>query len=154
MTQTLTNRPFDQLKIGDKAEMSREVTPDLIATFAAVSGDDNPAHMDAEFATKGPFGGVVAHGMWTAALVSAVLGTRLPGAGTIYLGQELRFRRPVKPGDTITATVEVIELIPGKNRVRLSTICTNQNGERVLEGEAQVMAPTESVTWTSGQSGS
>lgn len=148
MTTTLTNRPFDQLRIGDRAELSREVTPELIAAFAAVSGDNNPAHMDAELAASGPFGGIVAHGMWTAALVSAVLGTRLPGPGTIYLGQELRFRRPVKPGDTITASVEVVELTPGKNRVRLATTCTNQRGEAVLEGEAQVLAPTEPVSWT------
>lgn len=146
MTETLTNKVFDQLKIGDRAELTRTVTPDDIHAFAAVSGDNNPAHMDPDFAAKGPFGGIVAHGMWTAGLISALLGTRLPGPGTIYLGQEIQFRRPVMPGDTVTATVEVAEL-GDKNRVRLSTICTNQRGEKVLVGAANVIAPTEPVSW-------
>ena len=100
MTQTLTNRTFDQLHVGDHAELTRTVDKDDIALFAAVSGDSNPAHLDTAFAAHGPFGHVVAHGMWTAALISAVLGTRLPGPGTIYLAQELRFLKPVAPGDT------------------------------------------------------
>lgn len=150
MSGRLTNRTFDQLQIGDRAELVREVGPDDITLFAAVSGDNNPAHVDAAFAAGGPFGHVVAHGMWTAALVSAVLGTRLPGPGTVYLGQDIRFRRPVVPGDTITALVEVIELTPGRNHVRLATTCTNQRGETVLEGEALVIAPTTAITWESG----
>ena len=144
---TLTNRTFDQLQIGDRAELTHRVTTDTIAQFAAVSGDDNPAHMDAEFAASGPFGGVVIHGMWTASLVSAVLGTRLPGPGTIYLQQDIRFRRPVRPGDTITATVEVIELNAERKRARLKTTCTNQDGEAVMLGEAVVMPPTETISW-------
>lgn len=148
MTETLTNHVFDQLKIGDRAELTRTVTPDDIHAFAAVSGDNNPAHMDPDFAAKGPFGGIVAHGMWTAGLISALLGTRLPGPGTIYLGQQIQFRRPVMPGDTVTAMVEVAELFADKNRVRLATICTNQRGEKVLVGEASVIAPTEPVSWS------
>ena len=150
MTGILTNRTFDQLQIGDRAALTRTVQPDDIMLFAALSGDNNPAHLDAAFAADGPFGHVVAHGMWTAGLVSAVLGTRLPGPGTIYLGQEIRFRRPVVPGDTITATVEVVELIADKQRVRLAATCTNQRGEKVLEGDALVIAPNASVTWETG----
>ncbi|AUM75056.1 bifunctional enoyl-CoA hydratase/phosphate acetyltransferase [Paracoccus jeotgali] len=150
MTQTLTNRTFDQLRIGDRAELTRSVGPEDISLFAALSGDNNPAHLDAAFAADGPFGHVIAHGMWTAGLVSAVLGTRLPGPGTIYLGQEIRFRRPVMPGDTITASLEVVELMADTRRVRLAAICTNQQGETVLEGDALVLAPKTPVTWHPG----
>lgn len=108
----LRNRTFDELRPGDTASIVRLVGRDDIDLFAAVSGDLNPAHLDAAFARTGLFGHVVAHGMWTAALVSAVLGTRLPGPGTIYLGQDLRFLKPVVPGDTITATVTVTESGP------------------------------------------
>ena len=149
MTQSQSNRTFAQLQIGDRAQLTRSVGADDIALFAAVSGDTNPAHLDAEFAARGPFGHIVAHGMWTGALVSAVLGTCLPGPGTIYLDQQIRFLKPVLPGDTITAQVEVIALIATKHHVRLATIATNQRGEKVLEGEALVIAPATSVTWTS-----
>ena len=111
MTGTLTNYLFHQMKIGDRASLVRHVGPKDIELFAAVSGDANPAHLDPGFAAHGPFGHVVVHGMWTAALISAVLGTRLPGPGTIYLDQQIRFNKPVSPGDTITAEVEVAELI-------------------------------------------
>lgn len=150
MTQMLTNRTFDELKTGERASLSRTVGPDDIALFAAVSGDTNPSHMDAAFAAHGPFGHVVVHGMWTVALVSAVLGTRLPGPGTVYLDQHIRFLKPVLPGDTITAEVEVLELISDKNRVRLATRATNQNGEKVLDGEALVLAPTTNLSWVPG----
>ena len=150
MTGTLTNYLFHQMKIGDRASLVRHVGPKDIELFAAVSGDANPAHLDAGFAAHGPFGHVVVHGMWTAALISAVLGTRLPGPGTIYLDQQIRFNKPVSPGDTITAEVEVAELIEGKNRVRLTTTARNQRGEVVLSGEALVLAPVEQVTWVPG----
>ena len=140
MTGTLTNYLIHQMKIGDRASLVRHVGPKDIELFAAVSGDANPAHLDAGFAAHGPFGHVVVHGMWTAALISAVLGTRLPGPGTIYLDQQIRFNKPVSPGDTITAEVEVAELIEGKNRVRLTTTARNQRGEVVLSGEALVLA--------------
>jgi 3-hydroxybutyryl-CoA dehydratase len=112
-----------------------------ILTFAAVTGDLNPAHVDETFAQESIFQGKVAHGLLTASLISAVLGTRLPGPGTIYLSQDLKFRRPVRIGDTITATVEVTELIPERNLARLKTTCTNQKEELVLEGTALVMPP-------------
>ncbi|MCK9549991.1 bifunctional enoyl-CoA hydratase/phosphate acetyltransferase [Aquamicrobium sp.] len=146
-TQLLTNRTFDQLQIGDSASIVRVVGRDDIELFATVSGDVNPAHLDAAFASTDLFGHIVAHGMWTGALVSAVLGTRLPGPGTIYLGQEFHFLKPVAPGDTVTATVKVTEKRADKNIVLLDTICTNQKGEDVLSGVATVIAPSRSVEW-------
>ncbi len=123
------------------AELAKTYDEWDIYTFAALSGDLNPAHIDQAFAERGVFGGKIAHGMLTASLISAVLGMRLPGPGSIYLSQDLKFLRPVRIGDTITARVEVAELTREKNRVTLRTTCTNQNGERVLEGTALVMPP-------------
>ena len=143
----LKNRTFAELEIGESASLVRIVGRDDIELFATVSGDVNPAHLDAAFAATDRFGHIVAHGMWTAALVSAALGTRLPGPGTIYLGQELRFCRPVAPGDTVTVTVTVREKKPEKRIVRLETICTNQAGEEVLTGVATVIAPERTITW-------
>lgn len=143
----LSNRTFDELNLGDSASLVRIVGRDDIDLFAAVSGDLNPAHLDKTFAATDLFGHVIAHGMWTAALISAVLGTRLPGPGTIYLGQDLRFRKPVAPGDTITATVTVREKRAEKRIVLLDARCTNQAGDEVLTGTATVIAPTDKVTW-------
>jgi phosphate acetyltransferase len=143
----LRNRTFDELVIGESASLVRLLGRDDIDLFAAVSGDVNPAHLDAAFAAAGQFGHVVAHGMWTAALVSAVLGTRLPGAGTIYLGQDVRFRRPVAPGDTVTVTVTVKEKRPENRIVLLDTACINQKGEQVLSGTATVIAPAATIEW-------
>ncbi|MBB3809383.1 bifunctional enoyl-CoA hydratase/phosphate acetyltransferase [Pseudochelatococcus contaminans] len=143
----LHNRTFDELQIGETASLTRVVGRDDIDLFATVSGDVNPAHLDSEFAAGGVFGHVVAHGMWTAALISAVLGTKLPGPGTIYLGQDLRFVKAVALGDTITATVTVREKKPGKNIVIIDTECVNQLGEVVLTGAATVIAPTKRVEW-------
>ena len=143
----LTNRTFDELSIGDSASLVRIVGRDDIELFAAVSGDVNPAHLDKVFASTDLFGHVVAHGMWTGALISALLGTRLPGPGTIYLGQDLRFRKPVSPGDTITATVTVKEKRPEKRIVILDARCTNQSGDEVLTGAATVIAPASKLTW-------
>jgi phosphate acetyltransferase len=141
----LENRTYDQIKVGDTASLERAVTENDIELFALVSGDVNPAHLDAEFAAKDIFGKPVAHGMWTASLVSAVLGTTLPGPGCIYLGQTIAFTKPVFPGDTVTATVTVLEKQDKKRLVRLETVCTNQDGETVLKGEATVIAPKDSV---------
>ncbi len=121
----LRNRTYDELQIGDTASLVRVVGRDDFDLFAAVSGDVNPAHLDAAFAATNQFGHIIAHGMWTGALISAVLGTKLPGPGTIYLGQGLKFLKPVSPGDTITATVTVKEKRPGKHVVLLDTVCTN-----------------------------
>jgi len=149
MDDFLRNRTFDDLQPGDTASIVRLVGHDDIDLFAAVSGDQNPAHLDAAFPKTGLFGHVVARGMWTAALISAVLGTRLPGPGTIYLGQELQFLKPVAPGDTITATVTVKEKRPRKRIVLLDTVCTNRGGDVVLKGMATVIAPETHIEWPS-----
>jgi 3-hydroxybutyryl-CoA dehydratase len=129
---------YDELRVGDAAEMAKTVTETDIALFAGVTGDFNPVHIDAVAAEKSMFGARIAHGMLSAGFISAVLGMRLPGPGSIYLSQTLRFTKPVRIGDTITARVEVVELMP-KRRVRLATACRNQHGEMVVEGEAVVM---------------
>lgn len=134
---------FEELEVGMAAERSKTVTEADVTLFAGLTGDFNPAHVDEEAARRGRFGGRIAHGMLTAGLLSAVLGTRLPGPGCIYVGQTLRFTRPVRIGDTVTARVEVAELRPEDRRVILATTCRNQEGETVLEGEAEVMVPEQ-----------
>lgn len=141
----LANRTFDELVVGETTSLVRVADRDDIDLFAALSGDMNPAHMDPAFAATDMFGQVILHGMWTGALVSAVLGTALPGPGTIYLGQDLRFRRPVSPGDTITASVTVREKRAEKNVVLLDCLCVNQHGDAVVTGTAEVIAPTRKI---------
>jgi len=130
---------FDELAVGQSAEMAKTVTESDIALFAGVTGDFNPVHVDAVAAEKTRFGGRIAHGILSAGFISAVIAMRLPGAGSIYLSQSLRFTKPVRIGDTVTARVEVLEVVATKRRVRLATTCRNQNGETVVEGEAVVM---------------
>jgi len=141
----IENRTFDDLNIGDSASLSRTLTGEDIKLFALVSGDVNPAHMDPDYAATDMFHRVIAHGMWGGGLISAVLGTELPGPGTIYLDQSFRFCRPVGLGDTITASVTVREKRPDRNVVILDCRCTNQDGEEVITGEAEVIAPAEKV---------
>ena len=129
---------FEDMHIGQTASVGKTITEADILLFAAVSLDTNPVHMNAEAAASSIFKERVAHGMLSAGLISAVLGTRLPGPGTIYLAQTLQFRRPVKIGDTVTATAEVTALDPGKKRATLKTTCTVA-GKTVIEGEATVM---------------
>jgi phosphate acetyltransferase len=143
----LKNRTFDELEVGDAASLVRIFGRDGIDLLAAVSGDARAAHLDATFAVTGLFGQIAPHGMWTAALISAVLGTKLPGPGTIYLSQDLHFLKPVAPGDVITATVNVKEKAPDKHLVILDTTCTNQNGDQVLAGTATVIAPERTIEW-------
>ena len=130
---------FADIKVGDKASMAKTVTEYDVYTFAGVTGDFNPVHIDAEFAKTTMFQGRIAHGMLSAGFISAVLGTALPGKNTIYLGQELQFKAPVKIGDTVTATVEVLEKIEGKTRLILRTTVTNQDGVLVTDGKATVL---------------
>ncbi|MBU6500065.1 MAG: MaoC family dehydratase, partial [Rhodospirillales bacterium] len=129
---------FEDLALGMTARIAKTVTEADILMFAAVSMDTNPVHLDAEAAAGSVFKERIAHGMLSAGLISAVLGTRLPGPGTVYMGQSLRFRAPVRIGDTVTATVEVTELDAAKKRVTLKTVCT-VGGKPVIEGEALVM---------------
>jgi len=128
----IENRTFDEISIGDTASLAHTVTQRDIDLFATVTGDVNPAHVDAAFAATDMFHHIIIHGMWGAGLISAALGTKLPGPGTIYLGQDLRFRFPVGIGDTITATLTVAEKKPEKGDVTLACVCTNQDGKAVI----------------------
>jgi acyl dehydratase len=135
----MTGRTIDELAVGDTAELSRKITDETVREFVDATGDDNPLHSDPAFAAATRFGEVIAPGILTGGLVSAVIGTRLPGPGTIYISQSFRFLRPVRIGDTITARVEIGEILKERNRLHLKTVCLNQAGEPVLEGEAWVM---------------
>ncbi|WP_281967672.1 bifunctional enoyl-CoA hydratase/phosphate acetyltransferase [Roseovarius nanhaiticus] len=143
--QYIENRTFDEMEIGESAELVRTLRPEDIELFAVMSGDVNPAHVDAEFAGSDMFHRVIAHGMWGGALISAVLGTELPGPGTIYLDQSFSFRAPVGVGDTVTIRVTVAEKIAEHKHVALDCLCTNQKGETVIEGRALVIAPSVKV---------
>lgn len=132
---------FEDLAIGMTASIGKTITEADILMYATVSMDTNPVHINAEAAAGTIFKERIAHGMLSAGLISAVLGTRLPGPGSIYLGQTLNFRRPVKIGDTVTATVEVTALDPDRKRATLKTTCTVA-GKIVIEGEATVIAPS------------
>lgn len=131
---------FDELSVGQSAEMTRTVGAADIEAFAAVSGDENPVHLDEAYAKTTAFGERIAHGMLSGAYISAVLGTRLPGPGAIYLTQSLRFRRPVRIGDVVTARVTVKALDERRGHVTLDTVC-EVDGRAVVDGEALVIAP-------------
>ena len=142
----LTNYTYEEIQIGQQASLQRTLTQKDIILFASVSGDINPVHLDPEFAKKTLFGEVIAHGMWSGIFISTVLGTQLPGPGTIYLRENLRFRHPVKIGDTLTVTLTVMEKQEDKKHIILSSIITNQHNKVVVEGDTTVIAPTEKVT--------
>jgi 3-hydroxybutyryl-CoA dehydratase len=131
---------FDELQVGQSDSFAKTVTEADILMFGAVSGDMNPVHFDAEYAAGTMFKQRIAHGMLGAALISAVLGMRLPGPGTVYLAQSLKFRAPVRIGETVTATVTVTSLDAAKHRATLTTVAT-VGGKPVIEGEATVMVP-------------
>ena len=141
----LEAKTFDELEVGRSAQLVRTLTRDQIELFAAVSGDLNPAHLDADYAQSSFFHHVVAHGMWSGALISAVLGTKLPGPGTIYLRQSLRFLHPVAIGDTVTVTVRVKELIAEKKRAIFDCAVVNDRGQSIVVGEAEVTVPSEPI---------
>jgi phosphate acetyltransferase len=143
--QFIENKTFDELEIGDGAGITRTLGKQDIELFAVMSGDVNPAHVDEEYAKSDAFHKVIAHGMWGGALISAVLGTELPGPGTIYLNQTLSFRHPVGIGDTVTVRVKVREKFSDRKRVVLDCECINQSGAVVIMGEADVIAPTAKV---------
>lgn len=137
----MKGKTINELNLGDKAYFQKTITETDVYMYAGITGDLNPAHINEEYAKDTMFKGRIAHGMLTAGLISAVLGMQLPGPGTIYLKQDLKFTAPVRIGDTIKAEVEVSEMIVEKNRIKLRTTCTNQNGDVVLDGEATVMPP-------------
>ena len=139
------NFPYDALEVGQTATYSKHVEERDIQLFAAVSGDCNPVHLDADYAATTMFKERIAHGMFSGALISAAIACEMPGPGTIYLGQQMRFTRPVKLGDTLTVELEVLEKLP-KGRVRIATRVFNQHAEQVVDGEAEVLAPREKQT--------
>ena len=143
----LHNRTYDELNTGDTAQISHRVTERDLILFATVSGDVNPVHLDEAFAAATPFKGRIAHGMLSGALISAAIACELPGPGSIYIGQEMSFLRPVRLGDEIRIELEVLEKLP-KNRVRIATRVINQAGKKAVDGVATVMAPTEKVSLT------
>lgn len=149
----MIGRAIDELSVGDSSELSRLVSEGDIAEFVDAVGDHNPVHSDPVFAAATPFRGTIAPGIWTAGLISGVIGTRLPGPGSIYVTQDLQFLRPVRGGDTITARVEVVEIVRERNRVRLRTVCVNQRGEEVLTGEAWVLPPKSPIVYAEDKSG-
>jgi acyl dehydratase len=140
----VTNFTYDALEVGQKASYAKQVEERDIQLFAALSGDRNPVHLDAEYAAGTLFKERIAHGMFSGALISAAIACALPGPGTIYLGQQLKFTRPVKLGDSLTVELEILEKLP-KNRVRIATRVFNQNAEQVVDGEAEVLAPKQSL---------
>ncbi len=132
---------IDELKIGDSASFSKTMSESDVYLFAGITGDFNPAHVDEEYARSTFFGGRIVHGILTAGFISTVIAGQLPGPGTIYVSQQLKFLAPVRMGDTLTARAEVAKIISEKNRVILKTTCSIQDGTIVLEGEAVVSPP-------------
>jgi 3-hydroxybutyryl-CoA dehydratase len=133
---------FDDLKIGMTERLKKTIAASDVVGFAQLTGDRNPIHLSEHFAAKTPFGRRIAHGLYTASLISAVLGTRLPGPGAIYIAQTLNFRAPVRIGDTVSVAVTVAELMPEKSRARLTCVC-KVGRQVVLDGEALVKVPRE-----------
>lgn len=149
----MRGRPLSDLALGDAAELSRVASAGDVAEFLDSIGDHNPIHHDQEYAAGTRFEKPIVPGMWTAGLVSAVLGTTLPGPGSIYVSQQITFTKPVYFGDVITAQVEVVERIVDRNRVRLKTACVNQDGDQVMVGEALLLPPKTAVTYTERKGG-
>ena len=137
----MVGKKIEELTMGDSAQFTKTVSEADVYMFAGVTGDFNPAHIDQSYAQKTHFKTRIAHGMLCAGFISAVIGTQLPGPGTIYMRQELDFLAAVRIGDTITAKVVVSEILSSKKHVKLETTCFNQNGEKVLDGQALVSPP-------------
>jgi len=144
--QMLSNFTYDELQVGQIGEYQKTLTEREIILFAAASGDTNPIHMDEEYAKSTPFGGRIAHGIWTASLISAAVANVMPGPGSIYLGQTLKFSRPVKIGDTITIQLEILEKNDKRKRVSIQCTGSNQDGKQIISGVADVQAPTEKLS--------
>ncbi|MCK5894335.1 MAG: MaoC family dehydratase [Endozoicomonadaceae bacterium] len=143
--QTLRNTPYDQMKIGDKATYQRTLTEQDLILFATVSGDYNPIHLDETYAANTSFGERIAHGMWTGSLISAALSIVMPGPGGIYSGQELKFLRPVKLGDTLIVELEVLEKNERRKNALIRTDVINQHGKIVVKGTAEIIPATGDV---------
>jgi len=137
----MIGKTIDELQVGQSAQFSKTIAESDVYLFAGITGDFNPAHVDEEYAKKTFFETRVVHGMLTASFISTIIGTMLPGPGSIYVGQKVNFLAPVKIGDTITTTAEVTELLTEKKHARLKTYCTNQDGTVVIDGQAVVSPP-------------
>lgn len=148
----MIGRTIAEIAPGETAQITQVVQSDDVAHFVDAVGDHNPVHSDRAYAATTMFREPIAPGIFTAGLISAVIGTRLPGPGAIYLSQSLKFMKPVMFGDTITAKVEVAEVIRERNRLRLVTVCTNQRGEDVLAGEAWVMPSRTAIVYDEARS--
>ena len=131
--------PTPRLTVGQSASLSRTITEADVAAFAQFTGDRNPVHLDEDYARTTRFGRRIAHGMLSASLIGTLLGVQLPGPGSVYLSQDLKFRAPVFIGDTVTARVEVVRIRDDKPLVTLATTCHNQHGELVIEGQAVIL---------------
>jgi phosphate acetyltransferase len=143
---TIQNKTFDEISPGDTASLTRTLSLRDIKLFAIVTEDMNPAHLDPAYASTDIFHGIVGHGMWTGSLFSALLGMHLPGPGTVYLSQTLKFLHPVRPGEAVTATVTAVSKDATKKHITFSTLCINSKNERLVEGEAVVLAPLEHIS--------
>ncbi|MBI2203244.1 MAG: MaoC family dehydratase [Candidatus Rokubacteria bacterium] len=143
----MIGRTIAELRAGDVAEITRAVDEGAVASFVDAVGDYNPVHSDPAYAATTPFKAPIAPGIFTAGLISAVIGTQLPGPGAIYLSQSLKFMKPVMLGDRITARAEIAEVLAERNRIRLRTVCVNQDGDEVLTGEAWVMPSKTAVVY-------
>ncbi len=137
----MISKTIDEIRVGQSAQFSKTISESDVYLFAGITGDFNPAHVDEEYAGKTFFETRVAHGMLTASFISTIVGTMLPGPGSIYVSQEVNFLAPVRIGDTITTTAEVTELLTEKKHIRLKTYCTNQDGTVVIDGQAVVSPP-------------
>ena len=144
-TEYIENRTFDEIAVGDSATLVRTLRHEDIQMYAIMSGDMSPSHVDAEYAHSSMLREVIAHGMWGGALISTVLGTRFPGPGTVYIEQSLHFALPVRVGDTLTVTVTCHKKFPRNKHMMLDCVCTNQDGQTVISGTAEVLAPTEKI---------
>ena len=144
--EVIENKTYDEISIGDEAFLEKRLTMEDIKLFAIMSGDVNPAHVDDDFAKSSRFQEIIAHGMWGGALISTVLGTQLPGPGTVYLGQTLSFKAPVMLGDVLRVIVRVNQMDDKHHHIVFACRCENQRGDTVIEGEARVLAPTKKVS--------
>jgi 3-hydroxybutyryl-CoA dehydratase len=143
--QTIENVPFDEIQIGQTADYQKTVQNEDVLMFAKLSGDVNPVHLDEEYAKTTQFGGRIAHGMYTAALMSAAMAIKLPGPGSVYLSQTMKFRAPVRIGDTLTVHLEITNKRERNKSVTVAVKVTNQDGARVVTGEASAIIPTEKI---------
>jgi 3-hydroxybutyryl-CoA dehydratase len=137
----MIGKTLQELKVGDRAEFTKTISESDVYLYAGVTGDLNPAHINEEYAKKTFFKTRIAHGMLLGGLISTVLGNKLPGPGTIYVSQRLEFLAPVHIGDTVTASAEIVDIMPAERKARVRTLCVNQAGVKVMDGEALVSPP-------------